>query len=209
MQNLLHLDKYLPQLVAHYGPWIYAIFFAVVFGETGLVVLPFLPGDSLLFACGAYNMNGGLPLVILYPLFIAAAFAGDSVNYWIGREFGRRLFKNENSRIFSRGNLEKTEHFFEKHGNKAIILARFVPIVRTFAPFVAGMGRMHFATFMSFNLIGGVLWVGLFISLGHFFGQIPVVKGHFELVVLAIIILSLVPILIEFVRHRRESGRAT
>jgi membrane-associated protein len=184
---------------------VYAFLFAIVFCETGLVFLPILPGDTLLFAAGALSGSDGLNLGLLFPLFIVAAFCGDNVNYWVGRKFGRKLFSREDSKFFKKSNLEKTEHFFEKHGPKAVIIARFVPIVRTFAPFVSGMGHMHYARFLTYSVIGAVLWVGLGVMAGHLFGGIPFVKKNFELVVLAIVVLSLLPVLIEYLNHRKAA----
>ena len=203
MQNLLHLDSYLPHLVSQYGTGIYGILFGIVFCETGLVVLPFLPGDSLLFASGALNL---LSTPLLYPLFFVAALCGDNLNYWLGRTLGRKLFSNESSKFFNRGHLRKTETFFERYGTKAVILARFVPVVRTFAPFVAGMGCMAYGRFLAFSVIGAALWVGICVTAGRLFGQIPAVHKHFELVVLAIVAVSLLPLAVEYVNHRRAAG---
>jgi len=200
---VVHLDKHLAALLAQYGPWIYALLFLIVFCETGLVVTPFLPGDSLLFAAGAIAGLGGLDVRILAPLFILAAFLGDNVNYFIGSRIGRRAFSG-NIRFIKQAYLERTERFYEKHGGNTVIMARFVPIIRTFAPFVAGIGHMRYARFIVFSLIGSLLWVGLFVVGGYLFGNLPAVKQNFSFVVIAIIAVSTAPIFIEFVRQRRQ-----
>ena len=206
----LHLDDHLGRLIEQYGPWIYLILFLVVFCETGLVVTPFLPGDTLLFAAGifAHDDNGGLNLWLLYLVFAGAALCGDNVNYQLGRLLGRKLFNKPNSRFFKRENLDKTHEFLERHGPKAIILARFVPIVRTFMPFVAGMGTMTFARFIGYSVAGALLWVLVCVTAGFLFGNIPVVKENFAVAVLGLVAVSLVPILIEWLRHRRNSKSA-
>jgi membrane-associated protein len=198
---ILHLDVHLAAIVSTYGLLSYLILFAIIFMETGLVVTPFLPGDSLLFAAGTIAALGALNIWLLAGLLIAAAILGDTVNYWIGNYIGPKAYAAD-FRFLKREHLDRTHAFFEKHGGKAIILARFVPIVRTFAPFVAGIGSMSYGKFLSFNVIGGVAWVLLFLLAGYFFGQLPFVKENFELIVPAIILLSLVPILYEFVRNR-------
>ena len=203
---LLHLNQYLPAWVQQYGTQIYGILFVVVFAETGLVIFPVLPGDSLLFAAGAVAAAGSLNAPSLYILFICAALLGDNVNYWIGRKFGRQLFQKEDSKIFKRSNLAKTEAFFVKYGPKAIIMARFVPIVRTFSPFVAGMGQMEYAKFLTFSAIGAVLWVGICVSCGLLFGKIPAVSKHFDIAVIAVIVVSLLPVLVEFLLHRKRAA---
>lgn len=203
----LHLDKHLTDIIANYGVWAYGILFAIVFAETGFIVMPFLPGDSLLFMAGAIGANGSLNAALLYPLFITAALLGDNVNYWAGRTFGRRLFKSENSKILNRKHLERTEAFFEKHGGKTIIMARFVPIVRTFAPFVAGMGEMPYMRFLFFSVAGALLWVGICVTAGFFFGNLEPVRKNFSLVVLGVIGVSLLPVVIEFLNHRRAARR--
>ena len=195
----LHLDKHLTEITSQYGTGTYLILFLIVFCETGLVVTPFLPGDSLLFAAGAIAGLGGLDVRILAPLFIVAAFLGDNVNYFIGSRIGRRAFSG-NIRFIKQSYLERTERFYEKHGGNTVIMARFVPIVRTFAPFVAGIGRMPYARFIVYSLVGSLLWVGLFVVGGYLFGNLPAVKQNFSFVVLAIIAISTAPILIEFVR---------
>ena len=201
---VLHLDAHLLELVQKYGVWTYAILTVVVFLETGVVVTPFLPGDSLLFAAGALAATGGLDVGILWVLLTAAAIFGDTANYWIGHALGPRAFTSH-SRFLKREHLEKTHAFYEKHGGKTIIFARFMPIVRTFAPFVAGIGRMSYRRFIAYNIGGGILWTTLFIFGGYFFGNIPAVKDNFTLVILAIIVLSIAPGVFEFVRARRRS----
>lgn len=202
---ILHIDQHLQVLANDYGLWIYAILFLIIFCETGLVVTPLLPGDSLLFAAGGLAAIGEMNVHLMVLLLVIAAILGDAVNFHIGKYFGHRLFANPNSKIFRRVYLEKTHIFYQKHGGKTIILARFVPIVRTFAPFVAGMSKMHYVHFYRFNVIGALLWVPIFSYLGYFFANIPVVKNNLSLVLVAIIILSLLPGLIEIIRHRRAS----
>ncbi|MGL4601141.1 MAG: DedA family protein [Plesiomonas sp.] len=200
---ILHIDVHLTMLVAQYGLWIYGILFLIIFCETGLVVTPFLPGDSLLFVAGTLAATGQMDAHLLVVLLIIAAIAGDALNYSIGRLFGERLFSNPHSRLFKRQHLERTQQFYARHGGKTIIFARFVPIVRTFAPFVAGMGRMHYRHFVLFNVIGGIVWVTGFVYAGYYFGNIPVVKKNLELLILAIIFVSVLPGIIEFWRQRR------
>ena len=199
----LHLDEHLNQIVTTYGVWTHLILFAIVFAETGLVVTPFLPGDSLLFAAGALAALGSLDLWLLVVLLIGAAVLGDSVNYWVGAWIGPRAFSG-NLRFLRKDYLERTRAFYEKHGGKTIILARFVPIIRTFAPFVAGVGAMSYPRFIVYNIIGAVLWVGLFVPLGYFFGNMPTVKDNFSLVIFAIIGISMLPIAVEMFRARRS-----
>lgn len=203
VEVFLHLDRHLTEITSQYGTWTYAILFLIIFAETGLVVTPFLPGDSLLFAAGAIAALGGLDVRVLVLLLVVAAILGDTVNYWIGARIGRRAFRGD-IRFIKQEYLLRTEHFYEKHGGKTIILARFVPIIRTFAPFVAGVGIMEYRRFLLFNVVGGVVWVTLFTLAGYFFGNLPVVKQNFSLVVLAIIVLSVLPIVIEVVKARRE-----
>ena len=198
----LHLDAYLADIISQYGTWTYAILFFVIFMETGFVVTPFLPGDSLLFAAGTFAaLDSGLNVWVLLVLLMVAAILGDTVNYWIGHYLGDRAY---NIKWIKREYLDKTHAFFEKHGGKTIFLARFVPIVRTFAPFVAGIGRMSYGFFFRWNIIGGVTWVALFTLAGYFFGNIPFVKKNFEFVIVAIILVSVVPIGIEWWKARRE-----
>lgn len=207
---ILHIDKHLLELVENYGVWVYAILFLIIFCETGLVVTPFLPGDSLLFVAGALaasNVTGDFNIMILNIILITAAILGDGVNYTIGRFFGEKLFSNPDSKVFKQSYLEKTHHFYEKHGGKTIILARFVPIVRTFAPFVAGMGHMGYKHFAAFNVIGGVIWVMLFTLLGYFVGTIEWVQQNLKLLMVAIIFLSIVPAIFEVIRERAKSKK--
>lgn len=198
----LHLDEYLGQVIQQYGTWTYLILFIIIFCETGLVFTPFLPGDSLLFAAGTFAAMGWLHLWILIPLMSVAAILGDSANYAIGHWFGDKLFDGR-IRFMKKEYLERTNRFYAKHGGKTIILARFVPIVRTFAPFVAGIGAMDYTHFIAFNVVGGIAWVTLFCSLGYFFGTIPFVQNNFEVVVLAIIIISVLPAVYEWIVQRR------
>ena len=207
---ILHIDKHMIQLVQDYHLWTYAILFVIIFCETGLVVTPFLPGDSLLFVAGAITALPDMPLeigLLVLILFIAAVL-GDSCNYMIGHFFGKRLFSNPNSKIFKQSYLDKTHEFFKKYGGKTIILARFVPIVRTFAPFVAGMGKMHYYFFMLYNLVGAALWVCLFCFTGYFFGDLPFVQENLKILLLAIIVISIMPAVIEVLRERWKLKRA-
>ena len=199
---ILHLDVYLDMLVNNYGPWIYAILFLVIFCETGLVVMPFLPGDSLLFIAGAVAAGGGMDPVLLGGLLMLAAILGDSTNYVIGRTAGERLFSNPDSKIFRRDYLEKTHDFYERHGGKTVTMARFLPIFRTFAPFVAGVARMFYPRFFMFSVFGTILWVGGLVTLGYFFGNVPFIKSNLSLLVVGIILLSLVPMIIGVIRSR-------
>ena len=205
---ILHIDRHLAELTAAYGPWIYGILFLIIFCETGLVVTPFLPGDSLLFVAGAIATQEAMNVHLMVPLLIVAAILGDALNYGIGRFFGARLFANPESKIFRRRYLQVTEDFYAKHGGKTIILARFVPIVRTFAPFVAGMGHMPYRRFAVYNVIGAVAWVTLFSYAGYFFGNLPAVKSNLHYLIVAIIFVSILPGMIEIVRHRRAAKRA-
>lgn len=197
----LHLDEQLANIINQYGTWTYVILFLIIFMETGFVVTPFLPGDSLLFAAGTFGALGSLNVWLLMILLIVAAIAGDTVNYWIGYYLGDRAY---NIKWIKKEYLDRTHAFFQKHGGKTIFLARFVPIVRTFAPFVAGMGKMSYGYFFSYNVFGGIIWVVLFTLLGFFFGNIPFVKKNFELVIIAIILISVVPAVWEAVKARRE-----
>lgn len=199
---ILHIDQHLTALSAQYGMWIYAILFLIIFCETGLVATPFLPGDSLLFAAGGIAAVGGMNIHIMVLILLIAAILGDAVNFMIGKYFGAKLFSNPDSKIFRRAYLEKTHAFYEKHGGKTIIIARFVPIVRTFAPFVAGMGDMHYGRFIRYNIIGALAWVLLFSYLGYFFANIPLVKNNLGLVLGAIIVISILPAVIEIVRAK-------
>ncbi len=205
----LHLDKLLPQVIQTYGFIAYLLLFIIIFMETGLVVTPFLPGDSLLFVAGTIAATNSLHIGWLFLLLSFAAILGDTTNYWIGHFLGPKVFKNENARFFKKEYLEKTCQFFAKHGGKTIILARFVPIVRTFAPFVAGVGRMHYQQFISFNILGGLCWVFLFTFGGYWFGNLPIIKNNFHITVFIIIFISLVPGMVEYIKHRREKKLKT
>ncbi len=197
----LHLDKHLYEIITQYGALTYAILFGVIFAETGFVFTPFLPGDSLLFAAGTFAAIGSFNIHLLFILLSVAAILGDTVNYWIGNYFGLKIFE-KNIRFLKKEHLEKTHQFYEKYGGKTIIIARFIPIIRTFAPFVAGIGTMTYAKFILFNIIGAVLWCALFVYGGYFFGNLQIVKNNFSLVILVIIFISILPGIIEFVRHK-------
>ncbi|HQR45585.1 MAG TPA: DedA family protein [Thermoanaerobaculia bacterium] len=207
LEFFLHLDRHLADVIRDYGTWTYLILFLIVFCETGLVVTPFLPGDSLLFAAGTFAALGSLSPWVLFVVLTVAAVLGDTVNYWIGKKIGPRAFSGT-VRFLKQEHLRKTEAFYERHGRKTIILARFVPIVRTFAPFVAGVGSMHYPVFLAYNVIGGVAWVALCVFAGYFFGNIPVVKRNFSIVIIAIIVISTLPILREAWRSWRAGRRA-
>jgi membrane-associated protein len=202
----LHLDTHLNELATNLGPWLYVLLFAIIFAETGLVVTPFLPGDSLLFAIGALAAIAGSPIDVgwVILLLIVAAILGDAVNYAIGLRVGPRVFTSETSRLLNKEHLLRTHRFYEKYGGKTIILARFMPIVRTFAPFVAGIGQMRYTHFAAYNVVGAIIWVAAFVLAGYYFGNVPVVKRNFHLVIVAIIILSIMPPVIEFIRARRN-----
>jgi membrane-associated protein len=199
---LMHLDKHLDWVIRNYGIWTYAILFVIIFLETGLVVTPFLPGDSLLFAGGTFVALGSLDARWLVISLSIAAIAGDTVNYWIGHTVGPQVFSKENSRFLNKKHLDRTHQFYEKYGGKTIILARFIPIIRTFAPFVAGIGSMTYRRFILYNISGGIAWVVILVLGGYLFGNIPIVKQNFSLVIFAIIILSILPGIVEFLRHR-------
>lgn len=199
---ILHIDVHLQEIIGRYGALTYLILFLIVFCETGLVVMPLLPGDSLLFAAGTFAALGSLDPGLLVLLLCIAAIAGDTVNYWVGHWVGPRAFSGK-VRWLRQDYLRRTEGFYERHGGKTIILARFIPIVRTFAPFVAGVGRMHYGRFLTFNVVGGMVWVALFVLAGYFFGNLPMVRDNFSLVVLAIIGVSVLPLFVEWIRHRR------
>ncbi len=203
----LNVDEYLKDIIANYGTWTYLILFFVIFMETGFVVTPFLPGDSLLFAAGTFAALGSLHIVWLLVLLAVAAILGDTINYWIGHYIGPRAFSG-NIRFLKKEYLDRTHAFYEKHGGKTIILARFIPIIRTFAPFVAGIGAMTYPHFIAYNVIGGLAWVCIFSLLGYWFGGLPIVQKNFELVVVAIIFISVLPMIIEFLRARlRPAGQ--
>ena len=212
----LHLDVHLSQIISDYGVWAYLILFLIIFVETGLVVMPFLPGDSLLFAAGAFaapqlaadgtHMPGPFNVYYLIIILFVAAFLGDNLNYYIGDYFGPKVFRRD-YRFLKKEHLQKTQNFYQKHGAKTIIFARFIPIIRTFAPFVAGVGTMKYSKFIAYNFVGGLLWVALFVGAGYFFGNIPAVKKNFTLAIFAIIFISLVPPLIEVIKHKLSPSR--
>jgi membrane-associated protein len=202
----LHLDKHLAVVIQQYGIWTYLLLFLVIFLETGLVITPFLPGDSLLFAAGTFAGMGVLNVWVLFISLSIAAILGDTVNYWIGHYIGPRAFSG-NIRFLKKEYLDRTHEFYEKHGGKTIILARFIPIIRTFAPFVAGIGAMSYSHFIAYNVVGGVLWVGIFTFLGYYFGSLPFVQDNFSYVVIAIILISVTPIFIEYVMNRIRAAR--
>jgi membrane-associated protein len=206
---VLHLDRYLGAVIQQYGVWTYSILFVVIFVETGLVVMPFLPGDSLLFAAGTFAALGALDVRLLIVLLAGAAVLGDTVNYWIGHKIGQKAFSKEDARFFKKEYLDRTHAFYERHGGKTIIIARFVPIIRTFAPFVAGIGKMTYGRFLSFNVFGGAGWVALLVGAGYFFGTIPFVKKNFSVAILAIIVISTLPIAVEFLRNRGQKRAGT
>jgi membrane-associated protein len=208
----LHLDKHLSQIIQNYGVWTYLLLFLVIFVETGFVVMPFLPGDSLLFAAGTFAspaLGSSLNIFLLWALLCTAAILGDTVNYWIGHFIGPKAFTGE-VRFLKKEYLDRTHEFYEKHGGKTIIIARFIPIIRTFAPFVAGIGAMNYGRFITYNVVGGVLWVTIFTFGGYYFGNLPFVKENFSLVVIAIIFISVVPMIFEFIKQRtsgvKEAG---
>lgn len=206
---ILHLDEHLANIIQLLGPLTYVALFAVIFAETGLVVTPFLPGDSLLFTIGALSGSGFLNIWMVYATLLAAAIMGDSTNYWIGRFIGPRVFAKENSRIFKKAYLEKTREFYAKYGKKTIILARFVPIVRTFAPFVAGVGKMPYNIFVTFSIIGSFIWITSLTFAGYFFGGMQFIKDHFEAAVIGVILVSLLPMIIEYLKAKREAETVT
>ena len=204
---VLHLDRHLIWLIENYENWIYLILFLIIFCETGLVIMPFLPGDSLLFVAGAIAANGVMDVQFLVMLLMLAAFTGDNTNYWIGRYLGPKIFSRTDSRILNRKHLDKTNLFYRKHGGKTIIFARFLPIIRTFAPFVAGIGRMTYTTFMSYSAIGSLFWINFFIFGGYFFGNVPIVKNNLSFFILGIVFISIIPGIIQFVRSWFEKNR--
>ena len=207
---IMHIDQHMIEIVRDYHSWTYAILFIIIFCETGLVVTPFLPGDSLIFVAGAIAAQPNMPLNVhlLVLILFVAAVVGDSCNYGIGHFLGKRLFSNPNSKIFKQSYLDKTHEFYKKYGGKTIILARFVPIVRTFAPFVAGMGKMHYTYFMMYNVTGGLLWVAAFAYAGFLFGNQPFIQNNLKLVIVAIIVISILPGVIEYLRERRKAKAA-
>jgi membrane-associated protein len=203
---LLHLDKYMDLMIQTMGFWSYVIIFLIIFCETGLVVTPILPGDSLLFAIGTFAAIGSFDIVMVLILLTIAAIAGDTVNYWIGNYLGPKVFHYEDSRFFKKRHLERTHQFYEKHGGKTIIIARFIPIIRTFAPFVAGIGSMTYRKFLSYNVVGGFFWIFSLTLAGYFFGNIPVVRENFSLVIVAIVVISVMPGVIEYLRQRGKAA---
>ncbi|MBI2590286.1 MAG: DedA family protein [Candidatus Blackburnbacteria bacterium] len=205
LKFFLHLDTQLASWINTFGATTYAFLFLIIFAETGLVVAPFLPGDSLLFVIGTLAGSGFLNIWLVYIILLSAAILGDTVNYWVGHQFGTRIFTQKNSRLFNIEYLEKTQKFYQKHGGKTIILARFIPIIRTFAPFVAGVGKMHYPTFLLFNIAGGFLWVTSLTFTGYFLGGLPIIKDNFEYAVFGIVFASLVPVFIEFAKTKRAS----
>ncbi|MBI5938455.1 MAG: DedA family protein [Betaproteobacteria bacterium] len=202
---VLHLDRHLAGFVAEHGVWVYGLLFAIVFMETGFVVTPFLPGDSLLFVAGAVAAAGGMDLPWLMTTLIAAALCGDNVNYWVGRLLGPRIFRHDTHLWLKRENLERTHAFMERHGPKAIVIARFVPLVRTFTPFACGIGRLPYPRFMGFSLLGALLWVGLLVPAGFLFGNLAWIKANLTLVIMAIVLLSLSPGILEYLKRRRTA----
>lgn len=207
IELFMHLDKHLNVIIQNYGVWTYLLLFLIIFCETGLVVTPFLPGDSLLFAAGTFAALGSLKVEWLYVLLSTAAIVGDTVNYWIGHYVGPKVFSKEDVRFLNKKYLDRTHEFYEKHGGKTIILARFIPIIRTFAPFVAGIGKMTYGRFISYNVFGGLAWIAIFLFGGYFFGNIPFVKNNFTLVILAIILISVMPAVIEFLNQRYRASQ--
>src|SRR3989338_363712 len=203
IDSILHLDRYLSLIIQNFGLWTYLFLFAIIFAETGLVVTPFLPGDSLLFAVGSFASIGALYIFWAFLILGMAAILGDSLNYLVGKFLGNKAIEHE-TRFIKKEYIEKTQHFYEKYGAKTIMLARFVPIVRTFAPFVAGIGSMNYFKFLAYNVFGGILWVGILLFGGYFFGNIPIVRNNFSVAILLIIILSIMPMIIEFWRHYRQ-----
>ncbi|MBF0478865.1 MAG: DedA family protein [Candidatus Omnitrophica bacterium] len=205
---VIHIQRHLHEIIQHFGVWSYLILFLIVFCETGLVVTPFLPGDSLLFTAGTFAAIGSFKVLWLWAILVLAAILGDNTNYFIGKIFGERWIKNEKSKLFKKENIEKTHGFFEKYGGKTLILAQFVPIIRTFAPFVAGVGLMSYKKFLFFNVSGVLLWVSLFVFGGYYFGNIPIVKEHFSVVILMIIVISMLPAVWEIYKARsHKSGQ--
>jgi membrane-associated protein len=203
----LHLDRYLSVVIQNYGAWTYLILFLIIFCETGLVVTPFLPGDSLLFAAGTFAASGSMQVELLFPLLSMAAIGGNTVNYWIGYRIGPKIFQKKNVRFLNKEYLDRTHRFYEKHGGKTIVIARFIPIIRTFAPFVAGVGFMTHWRFTFYNVTAGIAWVGLFLFAGYYFGRLPMVRNNFSLAIVAIIFVSVLPGLIEYLRHRYRIAR--
>jgi membrane-associated protein len=207
IHGIMHIDSYLLLIVQQYGILTYAILFSIIFLETGLVVTPLLPGDSMLFAAGALSAIGSMNFFILLVLIYLAAILGDTANYYIGKKIGSKILEKEDVRFINKEYLQKAQKFYEKHGSMTIVLARFIPIIRTFAPFVAGIGKMNYSKFIPYNMIGGGLWVSLFLGGGYFFGNLPFIKNHFSYVLMAIIIISLLPGVIVFIKEKRKTRR--
>ncbi len=204
IQYILHFDTYLKSVIDWFGPGTYVVLFLIIFAETGLVITPFLPGDSLLFVIGTLSGGGYLNIWVSYVVLLCAAILGDTANYWIGHHSGAKVFTKKNSKLFNPQYLEKTRAFYAKYGGKTIILSRFVPIVRTFAPFVAGIGKMHYHTFLLYNVVGAFIWVTSLTFAGYFFGGYPLIKENFELAVIGVVLISLLPVIVEFIQHKRE-----
>ncbi len=204
---IIHIDKYLSTIIQTYNLWTYLILFIIVFFETGIVLTPILPGDSLIFAAGSFAGLGSLSVSILFIVFLLAAVLGDTLNYTIGYHLGPKVFKQEKSKFFKKEYLSRTKEFYDKHGKKTIILARFIPIIRTFAPFVAGIGKMDYGTFIKYNILGAVAWVGLFTLGGYFFGTLPIVQKNFSIIILTIIFLSFIPVFTELYKHRNQKTK--
>jgi membrane-associated protein len=204
---VLHLDKHLDVVIKNCGAWSYLLFFAIIFSETGFVVTPFLPGDSLLFVLGAFSALGSLSFPLLLAVLFGAAVLGNTVNYMIGKFFGERLMAKGDSRFFKKEYIDKTHLFFEKYGGKTIVITRFVPVVRTFAPFVAGLGKMSYVKFTMYNVAGGLLWVGVLVPAGYFFGNMPLIRNNFTAAILVIVIISILPIVIEYLKHQKSKTK--
>lgn len=203
---MLHFDKYLNLVIQNYGMWTYALVFLIIFCETGLVVTPFLPGDSLIFATGALAARGSLSIITLFIIFLSAAIIGDTVNYHIGKKIGAKIFEKEDIKYINKQHLKKAQNFYKRHGSMTIVLGRFIPIIRTFVPFVAGIGEMHYSKFIIYNMLGGIMWVSLFLGGGYFFGNLPVIKENFSYVVIGIIIISIIPAVIAFIKEKMSSS---
>lgn len=206
INTILHFDKYLNIVIQNYGMWTYALLFLILFCETGLVITPFLPGDSLIFATGAIAARGALNIVTLFIMFLAAAVIGDTVNYHIGKKIGSKILEKEEIRYINKDHLKKAENFYKKHGSMTIVLGRFIPIIRTFVPFVAGIGEMNYPKFIAYNMLGGFMWVTLLLGGGYFFGGLPFIKQHFSIVVIAIIVISVIPAIVTFIKEKRNGG---
>lgn len=206
---ILHLDSYLNTIIQNYGGWTYGLLFIIIFCETGLVITPFLPGDSLLFATGALAATGTLHIVILFIVFYSAAVIGDTANYQIGKKIGNNIYEKEDMKLINKEYLKKAHVFYEKHGSMTIVLGRFIPVIRTFVPFVAGIGKMSYPRFLVYNVLGGFMWVGLFLFGGFFFGNLPIVKENFSFVLIAIILISIIPGIVIFIKEKRNSKKDT